>query len=363
MILHAYLARRFLWTFGLMFIVFAVLLGLIDLVDELQDTPDLPFANVLEVVLLKLPEANYEILPLVLILASIALFLRLARSSELVVLRASGRSALTGLLGPLVIVALIGLIGLTVINPLIAASSKRYNDINIRNAGGNTSILAISGEGLWLRQGSAIGQTVIHAQNASSDVSSLYDVTFISFDSSGTPLRRIMAEEARLQPGEWLLTNAKSWILSRSGNPENTAQNFADLRIPSPLTRDRIIDSIGKPEYIPVWDLPDFIAELEDSGFSARRYEMWYQMELARPLFLIALMIISAAFSMRHSRLADTGVAVLLALLLGFTLHYIRNFSQVLGDNGQIPILLAAWAPPLASLFLGLGLFLHLEDG
>jgi lipopolysaccharide export system permease protein len=54
---------------------------------------------------------------------------------------------------------------------------------------------------------------------------------------------------------------------------------------------------------------------------------------------------------------------VLSAIMLGFSLHYIRNFAQVLGENGQIPIILAAWAPPVASWLLAFGILLHKEDG
>ncbi len=52
-----------------------------------------------------------------------------------------------------------------------------------------------------------------------------------------------------------------------------------------------------------------------------------------------------------------------MALGLGFTLYFIRNFAQILGENGQIPVLLAAWGPPVAAVLLPLGLLLHLEDG
>jgi lipopolysaccharide export system permease protein len=44
-------------------------------------------------------------------------------------------------------------------------------------------------------------------------------------------------------------------------------------------------------------------------------------------------------------------------------LYFIRSFAQILGENGQIPIMLAAWAPPVASILLALGLLLHAEDG
>ena len=86
-------------------------------------------------------------------------------------------------------------------------------------------------------------------------------------------------------------------------------------------------------------------------------------MELAKPIFLTALVLITAAFSMRHTRLGNTGISVLIAIMLGFTLYYIRNFAQILGENGQIPVLLAAWAPPVASLLLAIGVLLHMEDG
>ncbi|SLN10056.1 putative permease YjgP/YjgQ family protein [Roseovarius litorisediminis] len=363
MILHAYFARKFLWTFLGIFMIFVVLLTLVDLMDELQDFSELPFGGVLEIVLLNLPSANYEMLPLIMILSTAALFVRLARSSELVVVRAVGRSALRALIGPLVVASAVGVISVTMLNPIVAASSKRYSDLVKGYRQGGSNVLAISSEGLWLRQGDLHGQIVIHASRASSDLSTLYDTSFIAFTQDGAPLRRINAEEATLGNGEWLLSNVKLWDLMRGGNPESTALTLATYSVPSALTKEGIIDSFGKPEYIPLWDLPAFIRQLEKAGFSARRYSVWFQMELAKPIFLIALVLVTAAFSMRHTRLGNTGVSVLTAIMLGFGLYYIRNFAQILGENGQIPVLLAAWAPPVASLFLAIGILLHMEDG
>ncbi|WP_138933910.1 LPS export ABC transporter permease LptG [Roseovarius arcticus] len=363
MTLHLYFARKFLWTYLGITAVFVVILGLIDMVDELQDFPELPVWDVAEIVLLNLPHANYEILPLVMILASVALFVRLARSSEMVVVRASGLSGLRGISAPMLMAALVGLVSITVFNPLVAASSKRYHDLVASYRGDGTNVLALASEGLWLRQGSASGQTVIHADAASADVSELFDATFLSFSPDGEPIRRISARRASLGVGEWVLEDVKLWQLSMGANSEAGAERLASMTVPSALTREGIVDSFGKPEYIPIWDLPDFIANLEEAGFSARRYAVWYQMELARPIFLMALVLVAAAFTMRHVRTTNTGASVLVAIMLGFSLHYIRNFAQVLGENGQIPVILAAWAPPAASLMLALGIVLHMEDG
>ena len=81
------------------------------------------------------------------------------------------------------------------------------------------------------------------------------------------------------------------------------------------------------------------------------------------PVFLVAMVLIAAGFTMRHQRGGRTGMMVLAAVLLSFGLYFLRNFAQILGESGQIPAALAAWAPPLAAIGLSLGLLLHLEDG
>ncbi len=363
MILHAYLARRFALNFAGVAVALGVILALVELIDKLGDFPDRPIGDVLELVALQMPWANYEILPLVVILASVALFLRLSRSSELVVLRASGRSALRGLMAPVTVTLVLGMLAVAVGNPIVAASSKRDHDQTNRYRGVETTALAVAAEGLWLRQGDASGQTVIFAERASADLGTLFEPSFVEFAPDGTPARRIHAATARLGTRAWHLEDVKIWTLGAGGNPEAEAQRLATLDLVTELTQDRILDSFGRPRYIPIWDLPGFIAQLEASGFSARRYAVWFQSELALPVFLVSLVLMSAAFTIGHVRGANVGLRVLGAVIVGFGLHYLRNFAQILGENGQIPVALAAWAPPVAALMLAVGLILHLEDG
>ena len=365
MILHIYFARRFAGTFLLVLGVFLGILILIDLVDQVRRFEDdaVGFVMLIGLTLLSVPRTLYSILPLITIIATLTLFLSLARTSELVVSRASGRSAILSLLGPLVVTFLIGTIAVAALNPIAAGTARQYDRLSDRLQGVSGPALSMGREGVWLRQADVTGQTVIHAARASSDVTTLYEATFINFSPEGDPERRIVAETATLAAGQWELKNAKIWELTLGQNPEASAREVAQLDLPSALTQDRIIDSFGKPEYISLWDLPGFINQLEEAGFSARRYAVWFQMELSRPLFLVALVMVAAAFTMRHARLSNTGISVLIAVMLGFTLHYIRNFAQILGENGQIPVYLAAWAPPVASFMLAAGILLHMEDG
>ncbi len=365
MILHRYFARRFATTFaGLAFVLFLVLL-FFDLIEHLRRyTGDgVPFGEILGLTLLNLPAGFYRILPLIVILSTIALFFSLARSSEMVVTRAAGRSALRALMAPVAVAFAIGLLTLAVLNPIAAATAREYDArVGVLAAGGD-SVLALSRDAVWLRQGNAEGQIVIRADSANLDGTELWDVTFLAFRPSGGPLYRVEAEAARLTPGAWELSAAKRWPLANTPNPEAAAERHDTLRIPSTLTADQIRDSFGTPASVPIWELPRFIERLQEAGFSARRHAVWYQMELAMPAFLVSMVLIGAGFTMRHQRGGRSGLMALIAVLLSFGLYFLRNFAQILGENGDIPVLLAAWAPPLAAIGLSLGLLLHLEDG
>jgi len=364
MILHRYFARRFVITFLGVFGVFFMILAFLGLVDTLRrfSGVDVTFAQIVGLASLNIPQAIYRIMPLIIIIATIAMFLGLSRSSEMVVTRAAGRSALRALLAPLFMALLIGIGAVAILNPIVAATSQQY-ELRSTSLKGEASALILGETGLWLRQGGRDGQTVIRAGSANLDGTELRDVTFLTFATEGGPTRRIEANSASLQDGGWQLTKAKSWPLTRGTVPEAAATTHDMLQVPSTLTADQIRNSFGTPASIPIWDLPAFIDRLQAAGFSAQRHQVWFQMELALPLFLVSMVMIGASFTLRHQRGGRTGLAVLMAILLSFAIYFLRNFAQILGENGQLPVLLAAWAPPLAAMGLAMGMLLHNEDG
>ncbi len=365
MTLSFYIARRFATSFLYVFAGFFAVLFLIEMVEQIRrfSSAGLSLAETAELAALNVPESVYRILPMITILASIALFLALARSSELVVIRAAGRSALRMLVAAIVTSLMIGALAITVLNPIVAGTSKRYETLSDRYRHGEGNVLSVTREGLWLRQGGPEGETVIRAGRSNLDATKLFDVTFIAFARGAGPVARIDADMAELTPGAWLLRGAKAWSFTPGGNPEREADTYSQYRLPSELTADQIRDSFGTPSSIAIWDLPAFIAALERAGFSARKHNVWLQMELALPLLLATMVLVGAGFTMRHARSGQTGIMVMLAIISGFAIFLLRNFAQVLGENGQIPVILAAWSPPVAAALLSLSLILHLEDG
>ncbi|MCF3973127.1 LPS export ABC transporter permease LptG [Paracoccus salsus] len=369
MILARYVARRFLRSFLVIAGVFLMILMLIDMIEMIRRFADrdIGVSGAARLAGLNIAGSFYAILPLITVLAGIALFMGLARSSEMVAIRASGRSALKVVAAPAVTAALAGALIVALLNPLVAVTGQRFDESVSRIERQGQQTVSVGETAVWLRQavvedGEEAGQVVIRARRASPDATTLYDAAFLVFDQDSGPVRRLEAREARLTPGAWQLSGVRDYPLDQP-NPEASAQASESLRLASDLTAQRIREGFGRPEAVPVWQLPGFIAGLERAGFSANRHRVWFQMELARPFLMAAMVFIAAAFTMRHIRGRNTGVAVLLAFGAGIGLFFLRNLAQILGDNAQITPAMAAWTPPLVGMLLAVALILQREDG
>ncbi|WP_112873909.1 LPS export ABC transporter permease LptG [Paracoccus endophyticus] len=387
MILSRYLARRFLRMLLLITAVFVAILFLIDVIEQIRRFGDegLGLGRVAFLAALNIAGSVYGILPLITLLAAIALFVALSRTSELIAMRAAGRSGLRIVAAPAVAAALAGVLAVMVLNPIVAATSKRYDAASANAGAGVGQAVSVGRGAVWMRQGTRGaadgarrdrsvgaddarrvvaqgGQIVIRAARASPDATALFDATFLIFDADLGPVRRIEARSARLGDGRWTLSGVKEWPLD-APNPERAARTGEQLTLPTELTAARIRDGFGAPQAVPVWQLPDFIAGLERAGFSGLRHRVWLMQELARPALMAAMVLLAAVFTMRPPRGRRTGVLVLGAFAAGVGLFFLRNLAQVMGEAGQVPAAAAAFAPPSAAALLALAALLRLEDG
>jgi len=362
------LARYILWRFlaNLLKVqlAFLVLVFVIDGIEQAQTLSpyNLSGLEVLHIIALRMPQFLMQIFPLVAMLASLSTFVGLSRSSELVVMRASGQSALKLLLVPVAATLVIGIIVTTVFNPIVAATIRKTDALLAEYNVGGQSLVSLGAKGIWLRQGGQESQFVIQADRTSFNGSILFKINLFEFTLDGALTRRIQAESARLDAGQWLMRNGTDWRFDAGGN-KAAATDFEELFLATTLTSQEILEKFASPQAVPIWDLPALIERLNEAGFASQRQRLFLQSELARPLLLVAMVLIGAGFSMRHARFGQTGLMVLIAVFSAFLLYSLKSIAEALGAAYEIPIALAAWGPPAAGILLTMGLLLHLEDG
>ncbi len=364
--LARYILGRFLMNLLKVQLAFLLLVFVIDGVEQAQllSPYNLSGLEVLHMISLRMPQFLMKIFPLVLMLASLTTFVGLSRSSELVVMRAAGQSAIKLLMVPVLATLVIGILATTVFNPIVAATIRRTDALLAAYNVGGQSLVSLGDKGIWLRQGGTESQFVIQADRTSFNGSILFRVNLFEFTLDGSLTRRIQAESARLDKGEWLMRNGTEWRFDYNGpDIATTARPFETLPLATTLTSQEILEKFASPQAVPIWDLPALIDRLTEAGFSSQRQRLFLQSEIARPLLLVAMVLIGAGFSMRHTRFGQTGLMVLIAVFSAFMLYTLKSIAEALGAAYEIPIALAAWGPPTAGILLTMGLLLHLEDG
>ncbi len=369
--LSRYLARTYI--LNMLMLLFA-LLGVIYLFDTVElirrasKSDAVPLGLVLQMGLLKLPEVGQLVFPFAVLFSAMFTFWQLNRRSELIVLRSAGFSVWQFLAPVIAVALLVGGLQVSVINPIGSLLVGKYEQLEGEYLDKSDSQIALSKEGLWLRQSTdgrildenddvQQGYVIVHARKVHPQGWVLKNVTVFYFGQSDVFRMRLDAKEASLEPGQWVFKQAN--IHKQGAAPLEREK----ITLPTSLTIQDIEESFSSPETIPFWSLPGHIQTLEQTGFDASRLRVYYHSLLSQPLFFAAMVLLAATVSIRPPRIGGTLLLLVMGVFIGFVVFFMSSYLQALGSSQQIPPPLAAWSPAIVCFLLGLTAIINLEDG
>ena len=338
----------------------SLIILLVDFVELLRRTgskDDVTLQLVLQMTVLKFPQALHKIIPFAILFGGMLTLWRLTRANELVAARTSGVSVWQFLAPAVIVAVLIGLIYISTVNPLGSTMLLRYQQMSERHIKGRPDLFKISRSGMWLRQSGLEGQSVLHASTMTSPDMVIKDVTVFRYDTNNLFSGRLDADEAHLTPGAWQLKNVLVTVL---GQPSTRQPTY---RLPTDWTPAKIKDSFSKPETMSFWQLPAFIALLDRAGFTATRHRVYWYSLLAMPVMFAAMVLIAACFSLRMPRRGGVAVLITSGIIFSFFILFLSDVALAFGLSDTIPASLAAWTPAAVPALIGTSILLHMEEG
>lgn len=358
--LYRYLAVQFLLGVLAVYCAFLALAFSIDVVDLLNRTAGhgVGTSVVVGMAVLQLPDLGQKMLPFAILLGGVFTFARLSRSQELVATRAAGVSAWDFLLPPLAVAVMVGICAVTVFTPISARMFGQFAGMEARYVKGEASQLSVSQNGLWLRQGDEKQQSVIHALRVADQGQHLEDVIVFLYGAEDRFNGRIDARSGDLRDHAWLLKDA--FVSDTKGG---TPRHHDTYLLQTTLTPAQIQESFASPDTLSFWDLPGFIRAAQAAGFSAVRYQLYLYTLYALPALFAAMVFMAASFSVRLAREGGVTKVILFSAACGFGVYFFSDLTRVLGQSGAVPVLLAATAPAIAAILIGMTLLFNQEDG
>ncbi len=358
--LAKYFYKKYITTLFYSLIISTIFVFIVDTAElsrRISKTGDGDIILAIKLAFLKLPEMVFEVFPFIILFGSLVTFYTMSKNSELIIFRSSGLSIWKILTPPILVVVIIGFFLILILQPFIAFTSSKYKELEARHIRGQTSLITLSENGLWLKEDNLENNSyyIIHSLGMDKRYGNIENAIFFNYQENGDLLRRIDANNAKLSNNKWVLS--KAWI-----KESEQSLFYENYSIKTNLTIDQIQENFSPPETISFWALPNFITIAEEAGFASQRHKTRFFNLIVFPFFLISMVLASAPFSINYIRTNKTNILIFGGVITGLAVYTLSSVSLAFGSSGAINPFLSAIITPIIAITSSVTILLYTEE-
>jgi len=353
---------------------FLALFFFFDLVDELQylgKTNGLPTASdiyqirhALLYVSLLVPNHLYELLPISVLIGTIFVMARLAKSSEYTILRTSGLDPWRAL-KLLLSLGCIFVVASFVIGDYLSPLSERTAQLLKAKYQGT---IMVGQTGAWLKEKQAYNTYVANVKRLSPN-NEMLGIQIFEFDNKGLVVSKMQAAKGTFSEDDsWLLKGVSRIEFSlpaSSTTAVNTTATLAGVsrsmlnsfRWPTEISQEMVSVALLKPERMATIDLFNYIRHLDANGQTAQRYEIEFWKKVFYPLSCLVMVVLALPFAYLHFRSGGISGYVFVGVMIGISFFLLNNVFGYIGNLQNWQPWFAAAAPGLLYMTISLGAF------
>lgn len=329
---------------------FIALFYFFDFVEELQSVTrhsaagyKLPQAMLY--IALMMPSHVYELLPITVLIGTIFVMARFAKSSEFTILRTSG-------LGPWRALRTLLMLGLGfvvftfAVGDYVAPWADKTAQLLKSRFQGN---ITVGKTGAWLKEKQAYAHFAINVGALTPD-EGMKNVRILEFNNQGFMVSMIESQTAQFRDDDsWLLQKVdRTEFTSTDANASRADRSFIEaLRWPTQVSAEMVAAAVLKPERMGTIDLFQYTRHLAANGQSAQKYEIQFWKKVFYPLSCLVMVVLALPFAYLHFRSGSMATYVFGGVMAGISFILLNN---VLVDLGG----LQGWQPWLTAALPGL---------
>ncbi len=336
-LLARYLRRTILGYTLIVMLVLLVLSALYLFINEQNDigvgtytTPD-----ALWFVALNLPKYAFDMLPIAALIAALLALGNLARSMELIVIRAAGISTLR--IGLWVAGAGLVLMAITaVLGEYVAPALEQYG--RQIKAYEKFRDYGMGRGGAWAKDGNTV--VSFKQQTAGATYGGVY---IFEFDGQRRLASVGRADSASIEGGaQWKLQNFRE---SRIEGEQVLASSVASTSLDTSLSAEFLGLATLDPDMLTSRDLRNYIGHLRANGLDTRAYETAFWSRIARTVAVAIIVVLAIPFAFGPMRSTGTGARTVVGILIGVAFFFLAKLVESGGAVFDAPPFVIGWAP------------------
>ena len=348
MIMSRYLMRSFVGYFVALLgglVVFLQTLDLLATSNEILAGGGPPISSLMRYVSLRAPSLIETLAPLAGLLGALMALMGMARNSEILAMRAAGRSVFS-LVGGLVAIG-IGLSAVLFLFSEFVVVPANSGLQEWRNAGFKADGQIKEDDNSWLVE----GNTIIRVGHVAREGQVLNDIHLFRQGTHADVTEIVTVRLAVWENDHWTMFD-----VARVGGADTTAPTWD-----THLRPEHFIHEQAHPNQLSLNALQEYVGKVSVGSRPTYFYETWLQQKIAGPIVLALMPLLAAIAAFSHHRQGSPALTIVWGITFGFMFIIIDNILLAMGQFGSLPPSFAAWLPLAMFATGGVWLVFNLE--
>ena len=345
-IFRLYLLKKFIKKIFVVSGVFFVLVMIINLIEEanfLKDTES-NFFTPLILTFLNSPSLLNEMMPFIFLISTQFYFIDLYENKEIFTLKQFGLDNFAILKFLSIVSFTLGLLIVILFYNFSSILKNQYLKIKNNYTSDNKYLAVITKNGLWIKDNSENGTVIINADKIEDGY--IYNLSITKLNDKFEVQKNIIAEKSNINDYKWKIFNA---VVTES---DNNTKKFQNLTFDSNFNFERINSLFSDLSSLTFFELIKLKKDYKVIGYSVDDIDIQTHKYYSLPFLLMAMTIVSIIIMINNKFKNNLLVNILIGIFFSVLIYYISHFSNILGSNGKLPIILSVWFPVFILLLI-----------
>ncbi len=341
-----YLLKKFLKKIFFVSGIFLILILIINLIEEANflKNSDTNFITPLILSSLNAPSLLYEMFPFIFLISTQFFFIDIFENREIFTLRQFGMDNFNLLRFLTTVSFVLGFIVIILFYNFSSLLKNKYLQIKNDYAKDKKYLAVITKNGLWIKDKQKNGTVIINAEKIENEY--LINSSITQFDKDFQITKNIIADKINITKKEWILFNAIVTEL------DNSSAKYENIRFQTNFDLERISNLFSDLTSLTYFDLLALEKDYKAIGYSTSEINIQKHRFYSLPFLLSAMTIIATIIMIYNKFKKQILFNLFIGILFSVLVYYLGNFSNLLGENGKLPLTLSVWFPVLMLLSL-----------
>ena len=339
-----YLLKKFLKKLFLVSGIFLVLILIINLIEESNFLKDSEANFITPVILssLNAPSLLYEMFPFIFLISTQFFFIDIFENKEILTLQQFGMDNFSLLKFLTFISFILGILVIVLFYNFSSVLKNEYLKIKNNYAKDKKYLAVITKNGLWIKDKQKEGSLIINAEKIENEY--LINSSITQFDKNFLITKNIVANKINISTKNWSLIDAIVTELDNSSN------KYEKLKFRTNFDLERISNLFSDLTSLTYFDLLRLEKDYRAIGYSVNEINIQKHRFYSLPFLLSAMTIIATIIMIYNKFKQKILFNLFIGILFSVLVYYLGNFSNLLGENGKLPLILSVWFPVLMLL-------------